>query len=350
MWPTWSPDGRRLAYARYELESGAVRRATIYVTAPDGSQQFAVHRSDGLPVYFNWAPNGERLAVLVQRRGSLELEIAALEGAAAPWVVARGAPLYFAWSPDSGSLLASIGGAGSGSAEGRLVWINADDGATSPPAPQIVSHLPLTGFRVPSWAPRLGGMTVGVDQGGTQVIGLVEGAEFRYLCPCGLAPALSWSPDGQNLAITARATEDGPYEGLFIYHAPGGAVERASEVSPLAFFWCDDHRIVCITGPIGDRVVGIRVIDIVAGTESDHGHIRPSRDLLQLFGHFDQYATSARIVSPAGDALLLAASRAQEQENGSVPTVRQILIRPLDPSEADQVVGRGRIAVWKPLS
>jgi hypothetical protein len=83
--------------------------------------------------------------------------------------------------------------------------------------------------------------------------------------------------------------------------------------------------------------------------EDDYGFFRPSRDLVMLFAHFDQYASSAALLSADGEELLLAASRAKEQENGSVPTVRQIIVKRLVPGAEERVVGKGRVAFWRPV-
>ena len=346
MWPTWSPNGSRLAYVRFELESsGGIGRATIQVADADGTATIEAHHSEGVPIYFNWSPDGRRLAVLIQRGEALELEISELADPARTRSVIRGAPLYFAWHADSSSLLATVGSETTGS---RLVWIDLESGEQN----RVMAQRPSEGFRTPSWSSRLGSMTVAIAQGETQAIGTIEapGADFEFLCPSGIGPAFGWSPSGEDLAVASRSTVDGPYDGLSICHLSSRSLERVSDALLLAFFWCNDRQIAYVTGPVGDRVVGVRVVDVGSGNDTEHGFIRPSRDVLQLFSHFDQYAESARIVSPSGAELLFAASRAKEQENGSVPTVRQILVRPLTPADSDQVVGRGRIAVWRPMS
>jgi hypothetical protein len=54
------------------------------------------------------------------------------------------------------------------------------------------------------------------------------------------------------------------------------------------------------------------------------------------------------LVSPDSAYLALAASQAKEMENGVVPTVRQILARPISGDGQDVVMGRGRTACWAP--
>jgi hypothetical protein len=99
---------------------------------------------------------------------------------------------------------------------------------------------------------------------------------------------------------------------------------------------------------VGDRAVAIRAVDVDKGADIDIGWVRPSRDLFMLFSHFDQYCQSARLLSPEGTELVVAASRAKERENGSVPTARQILVRSLAGAGDERVIARGRLAVWRP--
>ena len=64
-------------------------------------------------------------------------------------------------------------------------------------------------------------------------------------------------------------------------------------------------------------MVNLQLVDVISRVHVDLGWMRPSRDVMLLLGHFDQYSHSAQIFSPAGDELALAASIAQEQLNGS---------------------------------
>ena len=63
--PTWSPDGSRIAFARWTLGTQFDGRAAIYVMKPDGSDQRLVlehqHYASG-PYSLAWSPDGTRIA------------------------------------------------------------------------------------------------------------------------------------------------------------------------------------------------------------------------------------------------------------------------------------------------
>src|SRR5213593_1802398 len=68
--PTWSPHGRRIAFAR---RGGGGRRTDIWTIRPDGTD-VRVLLNDA-PIDWNpiWAPDGARLYFLSDRSGTMNL-------------------------------------------------------------------------------------------------------------------------------------------------------------------------------------------------------------------------------------------------------------------------------------
>ena len=62
--PSWSPDGRRIAYRHEDQKSGQ-----IYVMNADGSQQRNLTRRRGLDYSPAWSPDGRRIAFGSVRAG-----------------------------------------------------------------------------------------------------------------------------------------------------------------------------------------------------------------------------------------------------------------------------------------
>src|SRR5919198_4007837 len=100
-WPTYSPDGRRLAFAGYLPRGRQPARAAVLTADldPPGAGARALLASTQLaPIYLYWAPDSRRLTVLVQHGNTPSLELLLLDpDRDAPSPLVRGQPLYWAW-------------------------------------------------------------------------------------------------------------------------------------------------------------------------------------------------------------------------------------------------------------
>jgi Tol biopolymer transport system component len=350
-WPTWSPDGRRVAYIRVETVGGQIRRAGVWVVDADASKSAEVYSAtDGGPIYLAWAPNGERLGVLVQVGNSLSLRVVDARSPRPAVTAAQGNPLYFSWCADSQTIMAHIGSRGVSTATMRLLLIRLRGGTA---AREPIGASPAPGFRAPAWSPRDGAGTFAFarDDGAEIAVQAGPDAPVRPIATTGPAPAFAWSPDGQALAFAARETaEPGAYLGVAVTSAEGGVPRTLVDVPVLAFFWCPDgRRIVLFGGDAVGRLVHVQAAEVTTGTRTDLGWVRPTRDFWFLLSHFDQYARSMPLVSADATRVVLAAAHAKEWENGVVPTVRQVIARPISGEANDGVVGRGRTASWAPV-
>jgi hypothetical protein len=191
---------------------------------------------------------------------------------------------------------------------------------------------------------------VGGEGHPVEIVAQVSAEESpRSIVRAGVAPAFLPSPDGRRLAYASRPAADSPlYEGLWVQE-PGKEPSRLIEEPLLAFFWCPDgERLVWATGDLGNRTVRLRVLEAATGRQSELGWLRPTREVWLLFSHFDQYAQSVALVSSDGAHILLSTSQAQERQNGSVPTVRRVLVRRLADAADEKVISSGRLAFWRP--
>ncbi|MCH8961246.1 MAG: PD40 domain-containing protein, partial [Bacteroidetes bacterium] len=119
-WPTWSPDGTKLAVSRVQLRSE--REATVSIQVIDAitgradtvyTNEVPALIADGVPHYLYWAPDSQSLGFIASTPRGLTLFVSSFDSPVvsneAPLTVETGAPLYFSWAKDSQGLLLHSG-------------------------------------------------------------------------------------------------------------------------------------------------------------------------------------------------------------------------------------------------
>ena len=110
-WPTWSPDGTKVAASRVVVRDGDLEVSvqmidvTTVATTTVFRNDVPSLVADGAPHYFYWSPDSRYLAFLASAERGLTLYVwdSVDAGSAAP--VETGAPLYFHWGPDNSMAL-----------------------------------------------------------------------------------------------------------------------------------------------------------------------------------------------------------------------------------------------------
>lgn len=199
-WPTWSPDGSRIAF--HSDRRGA---AEIYVMRADGSGQrritaFGAGYQAMQPA---WSPDGSRIAFTLSRRPVAQATVTEFEDFAV-WLIrpdGSGARALLdhaaqpAWSPD-GRSLAFV-------AEDQLKVVDLATGKI---------RVIVTGFvNLPAWSPDGARITYQQSRGGRDQIYIVnsDGTNGRRaFASSSFDYAPSFSPDGARLVF--RHDPDGP--------------------------------------------------------------------------------------------------------------------------------------------
>ncbi len=105
-WPTYSPDGRKLACLSSGSKQGRLSYG-VYVYDLEKMISTRIFESSiERAIYLFWLPDGARLSFLVtEPDGQLTLMLAQARGDAPIRIVASGAPLYFDWNRKTELLL-----------------------------------------------------------------------------------------------------------------------------------------------------------------------------------------------------------------------------------------------------
>jgi Tol biopolymer transport system component len=349
-WPTWSPDGAKLAASRVQVSSGQNVEITIQVIDVATVRSNTVYSNDfpglvaeGSPHYLYWSPDSKFLSFLASTAGRLTLFVMDTESNSEPVAVESGAPLYYSWAGDSNSLLIHIG------PEVKLVR-ELSGGSSG----QVLAT--ARGFRVPAFS-RDGSQIAYIGQAGPEEAlfvaetGNVDSA--RQVMELGAFSAFMWSPDGTQLAV---ADQEDPnsiiFERLRIISADGSSVRTVAEGPMLAFYWSPNgERIAWVALNQEDQTFEWKVAASVSnGPEQARSlfSFHPSRDVLTMLSFFDQYAYSHSPWSPDSSRLVVAGTQAMpfERRNGQTPTGARVFVLDAEGNTPPQEIAEGTLAFW----
>ena len=350
-WPTWSPDGNKLAASRVTAEAAGlsfaldvVDIASRKVTTAYESEPGAVPVAQGVPHYIYWAPDSVHLTFIASTRTGLVLYMADLDAGVGPVpLIDRGA-LYYTWGNSGKALLVHRGD--------ELLLASVEDGETGP----LRSLGTMAGeFKAPGLS-RDGSELAYVDQedGGAALYVGDTGdrpGKPRPVLSVGDSSAFLWSPTRSEIAV-ADTVDSRPsaYGQLTLVSSDGDNRQRLVDEPLIAFFWSPDGEgILYVSYDPDRRTFAWRFVPRSGGKPADLVEFLPSPELLTMITFFDQYAYSGRLWSPDSSQIVFSGTLGPPSpagRNGGSPEADKVYVVDVGESPTPREIATSQFATW----
>jgi dipeptidyl aminopeptidase/acylaminoacyl peptidase len=357
--PTWSPDGSRIAAVR---SSGTEASLVVFDAAAALEERPAepvviFSKPAVEPFYLYWTPDGQAVSFLASEAGGLSLRIAPADGSApldgsGPGSIVRsGNPFYYDWIARD-RLVAHIGVG----PEAVLGEIGLDGKAAGPALGSPAD------FRSAVVSPdrKSIGFVLDAETGADQVVvARRDGSGRREMDVFGTA-AVAFSPSSDSVAsigpVEPGAPIGFPLGPLRLIDVASGKVRTLVEGAIVSFWWSPDGKTIAAlrvreaaaaspsvdpSAAAEESPARLLFVDVATGKILSQPAVRPAPTFINgVLAYFDQYALSHQVWAPDGASVLLP----ELGDDGSTHlTVRFATGEP--PVEL-----QGEIGFWSPLA
>jgi Tol biopolymer transport system component len=309
-WPTFSPDGKRIAYSS-ETHKQAEDSFAVWVYDLARSQAMLIFesRSERI-VYLVWTPDGQHLSFLLGEPRGLSLVLAEVKESTPVRIVTTGMPLYFDWSLQPGEVALHTLALDQDRTEQVSLM------ALTPTSQNVIKVLSKgrTPFKTPAVSPdgKHLAYVANYHAESNIVVADADASHPRSVVslPVG-ETSFVWASDSAHLAYaTAITPQDPTYNGIKLVDIKTANSKWLTKDDVAAFFFAPDSQHVAYIGvPEEKPYYSWSVVDVKTGAKKSLGNFLATPDESTAYRYFDQLAVSHTIWAPDSSAFIYAGVR-----------------------------------------
>jgi len=338
-WPTFSPDGKRIAYSSETHKQGEDSFAVwVYDLARSQAMLIFESRSERI-VYMVWTPDAEHLSFLLGEPRGLSLVLAEVKESTPVRIVTTGMPLYFDWGAPGEVALHTLALDSDRTEQVSLMSL-------TPTSQNVVKVLSSgrTPFKTPAWS-RDGKHLAYIANYHAEsniVVADADGSHPRSVVSLPVGEnSFVWAPDSAHLAYsTAITPQDPTYHGIKLVDIVTANSKWLTKDEVIAFFFAPDSRHVAFIGVPEDKPYYTwSVVGVKTGAEKLLCNFLATPDESTAYRYFDQLAVSHTIWSPDSSSFIYAGVRltgSPEHALGIAPAPSAWIV-PIDGSDPHAV-------------